>query len=58
LNFRLTAAVQLPAPVSVIVLPAMLQSPLTVKVTARPEVAVAATVNGGSPMTLSGSGLT
>ena len=41
--------VQLPASVSEIVLPAFEQLPLVLKLTARPELAVALTVNGGSP---------
>jgi hypothetical protein len=44
--------VQVPAPVSVTVAPLtpeLLHAPLTVKVTVKPEVDVAATVNGGLP---------
>ena len=40
---------QLPAPVSVTVLPAMAQGPVALKLTARPELTVALTENGGSP---------
>src|SRR5215470_4376132 len=49
--------VQLPAPVSVTVLPETVQLPPAPKPTARPDEAVALTANGGSLVVLSGSGL-
>ena len=48
---------QLPAPVIVTVVPDTVQLPLAANVTVRADEAVALTVNGGSLVVLSGSGL-
>src|SRR2546428_918797 len=48
--------VQLPAAVRVPVLPETVQLPVAAKLTARPEEAIAVTVNGGSPAGLSANG--
>ena len=44
--------VQLPAPVMVTVVPETVQLPLALKLTVKPELAVAFTVNGASPKVL------
>src|SRR5438093_3503359 len=49
--------VQLPAATRVTVLPETVQLPVAAKLTARPDEAVAVTVNGGSLAVLSASGL-